>query len=80
MYYVYVLRSLKDGSLYKGYTVDPKNRLNQHNKGKTKSTSSKIPWELIYYEACIDLQAAIKREKYFKSAAGRKYLKNRGIG
>jgi len=79
MYYVYVLRSLKDGSLYKGYTTDLESRLNQHNKGKTKSTSRKIPWELVYYEEYSELHDALKREKYFKSSAGRRYIKSKGI-
>jgi putative endonuclease len=38
MYYVYVLKSEKDGRLYKGLTSDLEKRLLQHNAGITKST------------------------------------------
>ncbi|MDP3685036.1 MAG: GIY-YIG nuclease family protein, partial [Ignavibacteria bacterium] len=52
MYYVYVLKSLKDGNFYKGYTKDLKKRFEDHNKGKVESTKLRTPFELIYYEAC----------------------------
>ena len=33
MFYVYVLKSLKDNNFYTGYTKDLKKRLQQHNNG-----------------------------------------------
>lgn len=77
MFYVYVIRSLKDGSLYKGHCSDLEKRLKEHNSGQTKSIKHKVPFEMIYFEAYKTREEAIKREKYFKSAAGRRFLKNK---
>ncbi|CAN5475470.1 hypothetical protein BH23BAC1_BH23BAC1_20990 [soil metagenome] len=76
-YYIYVLESEIDKSWYTGYTSDLKNRLNQHNSGKTVTTNRKKPYILIYSEACLNEADAIAREKYLKSGMGRRYLKNR---
>ena len=74
-YYVYIIRSKFDGTLYKGYTSDLAKRIKEHNSGKTNYTSRKGPWELVYYEEYEFLAEALKREKYFKSAAGRRFIK-----
>jgi putative endonuclease len=76
-YYVYVLLSKKDGLLYTGYTNNLKRRLNDHNKGKVVSTQQRLPFELIYFEACKNQSDALAREKYLKSGMGKKYLRNR---
>jgi len=78
-FYTYVLLSLKDKKLYIGWTDDLKNRLNLHNKGLVNSTKNRGPFKLIYYEACLSKNKAIKREKSLKTGFGRKYLKNRII-
>lgn len=77
MYYTYVLKSSKDGQLYAGYTNDLTVRFEQHTKGAVESTRNRRPLELIYYEACIKQEDALKREKYFKTHYGRMYLKKR---
>lgn len=77
MYYTYVLLSKKDSKLYIGYTPDLRLRLQKHNNGFVVSTKNRRPMELIYYEACLDKQKAIEREKYFKTGFGRRFLKNR---
>ena len=77
MYFTYVIRSLKDGSLYKGHTSDLEKRLKEHNSGQTKSIVAKIPFEVAYFEIFLTREDAIKREKYFKSAAGRRFLKSK---
>ncbi len=74
-YIVYVLQSQVDRSLYKGMTTNMENRLKQHNAGKTKSTKGKKPWIVVYTEYCNNAQDARDREKYFKTAAGRRFLK-----
>jgi len=76
-YYVYLIQSLKDYSWYIGYTNNLKKRFSEHNKGINRSTKGKAPWNLIYYEACIDKTDAKNRERYLKSGMGRRYLKNR---
>ncbi len=77
MYKVYVLKSLKTGKYYKGQCSDLDLRLHQHNSGYTKSTKHGIPWKLIYSENHSTREEALEREKYFKTAAGRRYLKGK---
>ncbi|MCJ7778124.1 MAG: GIY-YIG nuclease family protein [Sedimentisphaerales bacterium] len=76
-YYVYVLRSEKDGNHYVGYTNDIKRRLEEHNCGKVPSTKSRNPLKLIYWEGCLNQKDATRREKYLKTAWGKRYIKNR---
>jgi putative endonuclease len=68
MFFVYVLKSLKDESTYVGYSKDLETRLIQHNNGETKSIKSKIPFEIVYYEAYKTQRAAIEREKHLKKS------------
>ncbi|HPN96749.1 MAG TPA: GIY-YIG nuclease family protein [Candidatus Moranbacteria bacterium] len=77
MFYTYVLKSKLDGKLYVGYTVDLKKRFDDHKEGRVASTKNRMPLELVYYEACINKKKAIKREKYFKTGFGRRFLKER---
>lgn len=51
MFYLYVLKSLKDNKLYFGSTTDLKRRLLEHNRGLVPSTKPRFPFELRYYEA-----------------------------
>ena len=77
MYYVYVLQSKKDRKFYVGYTADLLKRIGHHNKGVVESTRNRRPLELIYYEASIKQQDALHREKYLKTAYGKRYIMNR---
>lgn len=77
MFYVYILKSLKDNNNYTGYTKNLKFRFKQHQDGKVESTKDRSPFELIYYEACLNQQDATKREKYLKTIYGKRYLKIR---
>lgn len=76
-FYTYVLLSLKDKKFYIGWTEDLRKRLLAHNKGLVKATKNRAPLKLIYYEACLDKDKAIKREKQLKTGFGRKFLKER---
>lgn len=77
MFYTYVLKSQVDGKFYTGFTNNLKRRLSEHNKGLVSSTKRRIPFELVYYEACRNEKDAIVREKYLKTTYGHRYLKNR---
>jgi putative endonuclease len=79
MYYVYILKSKVDNKLYTGYTNNLKSRLELHNNGKVNSTMNRFPLKLIYYEACLNQQDATHREKYLKTAWGKRYIKSRLI-
>ena len=75
--YVYVLRSLKDNHFYVGFTKDLQARLEAHNKGTVPSTRRRAPFELVYWEGCLNQADATQRETYLKSAWGKRYIKNR---
>lgn len=74
MFYVYVLQS--GGHRYVGKTSDLKRRLTEHNTGKNRSTKAFRPWELIFYEAYIEVEDATRREAYLKTTQGRRALAN----
>jgi len=51
MFYVYVLKSVKDGNSYIGSTENLKRRVAEHQTGIAPSTKPRRPFELLYYEA-----------------------------
>jgi len=67
VFYVYVLKSIKDGNIYTGYTSSIELRYKQHKNGLVKSTKNRRPMKLIYFEAYLDKIDAKKREKYLKA-------------
>ena len=75
MFYVYVIKSVDHDFLYKGHCEDLEERILQHNSGMTQSIRPYIPFILVYKEVFETREQAIKREKYFKTAAGRRFLK-----
>ena len=74
---VYLLQSEKSGIYYVGIAQDVNARLKEHNRGKSKFTKGHIPWELIYQEYVGNIKLARKKEKYYKSASGKKALLKR---
>ena len=55
MYYVYLIESVSaQGERYLGMTTDLKERLQEHNAGKSSHTSKFKPWKLITYIAFTD--------------------------
>lgn len=75
MYYVYVLKSLKNGKRYVGFTgQNPKEKTDEHNSGATLWTSGNRPFELVRVELFQDATKARKREKFLKSGRGRRVL------
>jgi putative endonuclease len=76
-FYAYVIRSVNFQFLYKGHCENLAERLKQHNYGMTKSIKQYAPFELAYCEEFSTREEAIKREKYFKTAAGRRFLKSK---
>lgn len=74
MYTVYVLQD-ESGALYKGMTNDIERRLKEHRSKQTKSTKTMTAIKVVYTEECASRTEARDREKYLKSAAGRRFLK-----
>ena len=77
MVYTYVIRSKKDKKYYTGATTDLRKRFSEHNNNKVTSTKNRGPFELIYYEGCIDIEDAFKRERYLKTGVGKRYIRSR---
>ena len=77
MWYVYILRSIKDNNLYIGSTNNVEVRLKQHNSGEVTSTKSRIPFTLETYFAVKNKEIAIKLEQYFKTGSGYAVLRKR---
>lgn len=75
MFYTYILRSLKDNKFYIGYTHDLKKRFGEHCNGEVFSTKGRLPLKLIFYEAFLLKEDALRREKYFKTNPGKRTLK-----
>ena len=76
-YYTYVLQSMRDFMFYVGFTKELNKRIDEHNNGKVESTKNRRPLKLIYWEGCLNQKDATMREKYLKTAWGKRYIKNR---
>ena len=73
LYTVYVLKD-SEGKLYKGVTNNLERRLREHRSGHTQTTSHMVELMVAYTEKFDNFVDARKRELYFKSAAGRRFL------
>lgn len=77
MFYVYVLKSLRNGKRYICSTkLKPEERLKEHNWGTNQFTKRNGPFRLIYQEEYTNITEAKRRERILKSGIGRKLLDN----
>jgi len=79
MYYVYILKSLKDNGIYTGYTTDIEDRQNRHFKGQVTATKNRLPLELVVYFTFPDKSKATKFERYLKTGSGRAFIRKHFI-
>jgi len=74
MFYVYILRSVKDPNRhYMGVTSNLKRRFAEHNCGDSIHTNQYRPWRLINYFAFLNREKAKAFERYLKTGAGRRF-------
>jgi putative endonuclease len=73
-YIAYVLKDL-NGKFYKGVTNNLERRFREHQLGHTRTTQKMRNIQIVYTEEHGSFVDARKREKYLKSAAGRRFLK-----
>jgi putative endonuclease len=73
-YFVYILKSLKDGRYYVGTAKDLTDRLQRHNQGRSQYTRNARPWQLVYYEEYANRSSAMKRECAIKLQKSREYI------
>ena len=71
------MQSRKDKNWYMGCINNLQKRFKQYNNREVFCTKSREPFELIYYEVCINKRDAFEREKYLKSGPGKRFIKNR---
>jgi len=66
-YYVYILASKQNGTLYVGITNDIIKRVFQHKNDEVEGFTAKYKiHHLVWYESCLDVREAIAREKQLK--------------
>ncbi len=63
---VYIIYTEKHDKYYRGYSINPFRRLEQHNNGESKYTSNYAPWRLVYIQSYESKAEALKREKALK--------------
>jgi len=66
-YYVYILASQRNGTLYIGMTSDLVKRIWEHKNKQVKGFTEKYGVDmLVYYEETNDVRVALQREKTLK--------------
>ena len=78
LYYVYLIESLSaQGERYVGMTTDLKQRLREHDQGKSSHTKNFSPWKLITYVGFTDRGKAEALEHYLTSGSGHAFARKR---
>ncbi|MDY0254782.1 MAG: GIY-YIG nuclease family protein [Tenuifilaceae bacterium] len=75
LFFVYALVSQIDGRIYVGMSQNVRRRLSEHNQGKVQSTRPYTPWRLFFSEPVGDSEQARIKEKYYKTASGKRKLR-----
>jgi predicted GIY-YIG superfamily endonuclease len=77
MHYTYILWSSKSSNFYFGSTSNLEKRLEEHNKGLSKSTAPYAPWKLVWFAAFENRKLAEDFERYLKSGSGKAFAYKR---
>ncbi len=77
MWYVYILRSARDGRLYVRSTDNLRRRMQEHETGQSKSTRDRRPLELEAYLAVREESTARDLERYLEAESGITTLRKR---
>ena len=71
MFFVYLLKSDKDGRFYIGQTQDRNVRLRYHNSGRSKYTKHRGPWTLLAFKSFQSRGEAMREEIRLKKMKNR---------
>lgn len=74
-YIIYLLINERKNKTYVGYSKNLQNRISQHRSRQVNRTKNFGKFTYLVLEEVNSVADARKREKYWKSAAGRKRLK-----
>ncbi len=77
MFYVYYLKSSKNGDIYIGSTKNLENRIRLRNSGRVKSTKFYRPWKFLNSEIYNSRSEAVKREIFLKTGQQKELLKRK---
>ncbi len=78
MYYVYIIKSISTPErIYIGFSADVKQRIKDHNAGKSKYTAHYCPWKVLWVGTFEEEQTARAFEKYLKTASGKAFMRKR---
>ena len=77
MYYVYILWSSKSKIFYSGYSENLRKRLEEHNKGLSKTTAPHRPWKIVFYATFESKKLAKDFELYLKTGSGKAFAYKR---
>ena len=72
-YFVYLLQSQVDFTFYVGYSNNPDLRLVRHNSGRSRYTSKKRPWKIVYLEKYDTKREALIRERFLKKQRNQEF-------
>ena len=78
-FYVYIIESEVNRSIYIGMTKNLTHRIYEHNNELSGFTKSKAPWKLLWYCVFDNEKNAILFEKYLKTGSGRAFIRKRII-
>ena len=71
MFSVYIIQSISfPKQFYTGFSENLKDRLKEHNSGKSVHTNKFKPWKMVYYCSFNDKKKALDFEKYLKTSSG----------
>jgi len=69
-YYVYIMASKRNGTLYVRVTNDLARRVDEHRRGAVTGFTKRYDvYRLVYYEECRDVKKTIEREKQIEEMA-----------
>lgn len=77
MYWIYILKSLKDGNLYIGRTNNFERRFQEHNLGKVSSTKSRTPFILLEKISVDSEKESVELELEYKKGYKREEIKRK---
>ena len=76
MHYVYLIESeTEPAKRYVGFSDDLKQRLADHNSGKSKDTLAGRPWRLVTYLGFGDRAKALAFERHLKIGSGHAFAR-----
>jgi putative endonuclease len=65
-HFVYIIHSVSHDIYYRGYSTQPKKRLQQHNENESRYTKAKGPWALVFIQFLFTKRQALIRERRLK--------------